>query len=269
MKTLKMWFFGALIISGTIAASAQGKKLLAGFKAGFGVPNLTTGAKSTPLNEDYSSRLGFYSGIVTELQTRKHFGLHAEINYSSQGGKRNGIQALPLPAEMQPLWNMLPYLGISTDGYMYADINSDAVLNYLEVPVMAKVMFDLSPKLKFYFNAGPYLGVMLHAKNLTSGISRIYVDKDGFIPIDMVLQLAEQPVIGQQDFTSDENIIDDVHRLNFGGQGAIGIGLMMRSGRLFIEGGGNYGLVPIQKDEANGTNKTGAGTITVGYLIQL
>ena len=98
---------------------------------------------------------------------------------------------------MKQLWDMLPYLGISTDGYMYADINSDAVLNYLEIPLMAKLFFDLGPKLKFYFNAGPYMGVILNAKNLTSGRSSIYVDKDGFIPIDMILQLAEQDFLLQ------------------------------------------------------------------------
>jgi hypothetical protein len=269
MKTLRIWLITALFIAGLLTVNGQSNKLYAGFKAGFGVPNLTTGAKSTPLNEDYSSRLGFYSGIVTEIQTRKHFGLHAEVNYSSQGGKRDGIQALPLPSEMKQLWDMLPYLGISTDGYMYANINSDAILNYLEIPIMAKLFFDLGPRLKFYFNAGPYMGVMLNAKNLTNGISRVYADKDGFIPIDMILQLAEQSPIGELDFSSNENIINDVHRLNFGGQGAIGIGLMMRSGKLFIEGGGNYGIVPIQKDAANGTNKTGAGTITLGYMFQL
>ena len=58
------------------------------FKAGFGIPSLTTGANSTPLSEDYASRLGFYGGFAAEMQTSKRFGLRAEINYSSQGGKR-------------------------------------------------------------------------------------------------------------------------------------------------------------------------------------
>ena len=57
--------------------------------------------------------------------------------------------------------------------------------------------------------------------------------------------------------------------LNFGGQAAVGLGLTMGSGKLFIEGGGNYGVVPIQKDAVNGTNKTGAGTVTLGYMFQL
>jgi len=42
----------------------------------------------------------------------------------------------------------------------------------------------------------------------------------------------------------------------------------MGSGKLFLEGGGNYGFIPIQKDDANGNNNTGAGTVTAGYLFQ-
>jgi hypothetical protein len=38
---------------------------------------------------------------------------------------------------------------------------------------------------------------------------------------------------------------------------------------IFIEGGGNYGFLNIQKGTANGKNETGAGTVAVGYAFWL
>lgn len=269
MKTRKNLIVLTLLFCPVLAANSQPGKFYAGFKAGAGIPNLTSGAKSTPLSENYKSRLGLYGGIISEFMTNDRFSLRAEINYSAQGGKREGVQALPLPAEMAPLWQMLPLLGITPDEYMYANIKSDAILNYLEIPFMAKFRFNLGSKLDFYLSTGPYMGILLNARNITSGSSSIYVDSDGFIPVDAILQLAEMPPLGRQSFDHDEDITGDVHRFNVGGQGAIGFGMTMGSGIFFLEGGGNYGFVPIQKDEANGLNHTGAGTITFGYLLKL
>ena len=269
MKTIRKWFILAFIICGICHTHAQSAKYYAGVKAGLGIPNLTTGSKSTPLSEDYSSRLGFYGGIVTEFQTNNWFGLRAEINYSSQGGKREGMQALPLSPEMEQLWQILPGFGITPDEYMYADIKSEAILNYLEIPIMAESAFSIGSRINFYLQAGPYLGLMLNAKNVTSGSSSIYIDKEGNLSVDAILQQAGMPLIGKQPFDHNEDITADIHRFNVGGQGAIGFGLMMDSGKFFIEGGGNYGFIPFQKDDANGTNNTGAGTVTIGYLLQL
>lgn len=253
------------VLSGMLSVSAQ-SKFSVGLKAGFGIPSLTAGSKTTPLSENYSSRFGFYGGLITELQTSEHFGFRAELNYSSQGGKRNGMQALPVSSDLATLWQMLPGFGVQTDGYMYASIKSEAILNYLEIPVMAKYRFKLGDKISFYAQAGPYIGIILNAKNVTSGTSSIYVDKAGQIPIDGILQQAQLPAIGQQSFDHTEKINSDIRRVNAGIQGALGFGLKVKTGEIFIEGGGNYGLIHIQKDDANGTNNTGAGTVVVGYL---
>lgn len=269
MKTKRNFIILVFVFCGILSSQAQQREFFAGVKAGLGIPNLTAGSITTPLSEGYASRLGFYGGIVTELHTGSHFGFRAELNYSSQGGKRDGLQALPLPAELEPLWQALSLFGITPDEYMYADITSEAILNYLEIPIMAKYRFSLSPRINFYMQAGPYMGFLVNAKNITSGSSAIYVDKGGNLPLDAILIVAQQPPMGDQSFDHTENITSDVHRFNIGGQGAIGFGLLMKSGQFFIEGGGNYGFLSIQKDEANGTNNTGAGTVTVGYLFNL
>jgi hypothetical protein len=266
MKTKINWLIIVFTLGCTLSIEAQSVKFYGGAKAGFGIPNLTAGSITTPLNKDYVSRYGFYGGIIAEIQTSKRLSFRTEINYSSQGGKRNGLQALPLDPQMALLWQALPLFGVTPDNYMYADINSEAILNYLEIPVMAKLTFSLAPRLGFYLQAGPYLGIMLNAKNITSGTSAIYIDSEGTLPIDAILQQAQFPTIGQQSFAHTENITPDVHRINVGGQGAAGFAYSMGSGKLFLEGGGNYGFIPIQKDDANGNNNTGAGTVTAGYL---
>jgi len=269
MKAKKILFILILAAGGFSSVVAQQSRFYAGIKAGLGIPNLTAGSTTTPLSEGYTSRFGFYGGLVSELRTSDHFGFRAELNYSSQGGLRDGMQAMPVYSELEPLWQMLPTMGVPTDGYMYADIKSEAILNYLEIPVMAKYRLNLGSKFSFYVQAGPYMGILLNAKNVTSGTSSIYVDKAGEIPVDAILQQAQQQPIGPQSFDHTENITSDIHRFNFGIQGAIGFGMKTRSGEIFLEGGGNYGFLQIQKDDANGTNNTGAGTVTLGYLFNL
>jgi hypothetical protein len=268
MKTKRNWVILILAFYCILSSHAQSVKYFAGLKTGFGIPNLTAGSKTTPLSKGYSSRIGYYGGLVAEIQTSSRFRLRAEINYSSQGGKRKGVQALPITSQLEPLWLALPLFGVTPDNYMYANIRSDAILNYLEIPLMAKFIFNLVPGVHFYLQAGPYLGILINAKNVTSGESFLYIDKDGTLTIDDILAQAQFPVIGQQSFDNTQNITSDVHRLNAGGQGAAGFEMDMGSGKLFLEGGGNYGFLSIQKDEANGTNNTGAGTVTLGYLYQ-
>ncbi len=268
MKTRMTWLILVVLFCGILSANAQPGKYSAGLKAGFGIPNLSAGSKTTPLSENYTSRYGFYGGFIGEMQVSKIFSLRGEINYSSQGGKRNGMQALPLTPELQLLWDNLPE-GIPHDNYMYADIKSEAIINYLEIPVLAKFTFEISSRIHFYMQGGPYMGILLNAKNVTKGSSSIFVDKAGTIPVDGILQQAGYPTIGSQSFDHTENITSDIHRFNVGGQGIAGFSYSTDSGRFFIEGGGNYGFIPIQKDNANGSNNTGAGTVTVGYLINL
>jgi hypothetical protein len=63
---------------------------------------------------------------------------------------------------------------------------------------------------------------------------------------------------------------DDIKKFNVGIQGGIGFSMRFENeSKLVFSAGGNYGFIPIQKDEANGKNNTGAATVTLGYLINL
>jgi|WetSurMetagenome_2_1015567.scaffolds.fasta_scaffold34022_3 hypothetical protein len=259
----------SFVLIGLVSVRAQSSRLFIGVKGGLGIPNLTAGSKTTPLSEGYASRTGFYGGVLGEFHTSKLFALRVEINYSSQGGVRKGMQALPLNSQLAQFWQALPNFGITPGDYMYAHIKSEALLDYLEIPILAKFTFALGSKINFYMQAGPYMGFLLHAKNVTSGSSPIFIDKAGNQPIDTYLQMAQLPAMGALSFDHTQDITSDINRFNMGGQGIVGFELGMGSGKLFIEGGGNYGFIPIQKDDANGTNHTGAGTVTVGYLFGL
>jgi len=62
----------------------------------------------------------------------------------------------------------------------------------------------------------------------------------------------------------------EIKKFNFGIQGGIGVSMLFANeSKLQFSIGGNYGFIPIQKDEANGKNNTGAATVTLGYMIIL
>jgi len=225
-----------------------------GFKAGLSIPNLTAGSSANPINSGYSSRLGGDGGIHLEFHLTKHFSVQPELRYSSQGGKKDGKQAFSVPPEMQPMFppGQAPQ-------YLYANYKSTAKINYLMLPILAKYHFDLSRQWDLYLAAGPFVSLVLSAKNITRGSSDIYLDE----------QQTQALPGGPQSFDRTEDIKDELHSFNAGIDGHIGIAYKWAHCSVFIEGGGNYGLINIQKGEVNGKNKTGAAVIVAGYAIRI
>ncbi len=249
MKKLSnlLWAISAVLIS-TIAANAQ---MYAGLKGGISIPNLTAGG-GNPVSSGWSSRLGPYFGAVGEYQLSTLFSIQAELNYSSQGGKKDGKQAIAT----SDFFNGQAPPG--TPKYVYANYTSVVRLNYIELPVMLHFNFDLGNTMVFFIGGGPYAGYLLNAKNINSGSSPVYEDKDETV------QLAPT-----QSFDSTQDITADIKRFNFGIQGGLGLAFKLGDNKLVLTGGGNYGFVNIQKNTDNGQNKTGAATVTLSYLFQL
>ena len=218
-----------------------------GVKGGICIPNLSAGSNNeNPLSNGYSSRTGSDFGVLATLQFSKWLSLQPEIIYSQQGGKHNGLQAIPNPYGSVP-------------PYFYADFKNTAKLNYLQVPIMARFDFRLQKKLNLYANAGGFTGFLLSAKSVSNGSSFIYADEAG-----------KQPVTpSAQSFDSTSDIKSSVHKFNAGVIGAIGFSYQFASGKIFIEGGGNYGFINIQKFKEDGKNYSGAATIHIGYLYRL
>lgn len=243
MKKITLFLFVLVNILSVEFAHSQNFTL--GLRGGISIPNLTAGgAEKNPLNTGYSSRLGPDFAIFGEYKISSLFSIEPMIEYSSQGGKKDGLQAFPNP------------MG-STPPYLYANFKSEAKLNYLLVPILAKFGWNLSSHspVRFYFDAGPFAGFLLSAHQVTSGSSIIYADPQGTIPASP----------SAQPFDANNNIKDQLNTFNFGVSGNLGFAYHFSKSNVFIEGGGNYGLLNIQKGTANGKNQTGAGTVAVGY----
>ncbi|QJB33093.1 PorT family protein [Chitinophaga oryzae] len=228
-----------------------------GAKAGLSIPNLTSGSSSNPINSGWSSRLGLDAGIHAEFHLTKRFSIQPEIRYSSQGGKKDGNQGFAPTPEMAGAFQQM---GQPVPPYLYATYKSEAKFNYLMVPVLAKYHFGFSPKWDLYVAAGPFVSFLLNGKNETSGTSQIFADDAHKQPLPF-------PAV---DFTRDQDIKNDLKKANFGISGHVGLAYHL-NGRsaIFIEGGGNYGFVKIQKDAKNGENNTGAGVVVLGYSYRI
>lgn len=250
MKKLILYPLSFLLF---ICLSAKAQNFALGLRGGISIPNLTGGGSSSenPLNTGYSSRFGPDFGVFGEFKFSKLFSVQPMLEYSSQGGKKDGFQALATPAEFA---QMFPPGQAPT--YLYASYNSEAKINYLMIPVLAKVGWDFkhSP-LRFYVDAGPFVSFLLSAHQVTSGQSQLYSDPN------KTQQLTQQP----QSFDANTDIKDQLHGTDFGIEGNIGLIYKLGLSSIFIEGGGNYGFLNIQKGTANGKNETGAATASIGY----
>lgn len=242
-----------LILSRLTAVNAQWE---IGARGGLSIPNLTAGgSQNNPLNTGYSSRLGPDFGVSGEYHFSTLFSLEGRVEYSSQGGKKDGMQALTTPDAIVQYYQSQ---NISPPPYLYANYKSEAKLNYLLIPVLAKFGWGLgagSPW-RIYAEAGPYLGFLLSAKQVTSGNSNLYADGAATEPLPG----------GAQSFDQTTDIKSQLHTTNFGIDGNIGLSYTVgKKNNIFVEAGGNYGFLNIQKGTANGKNNTGAAVATIGY----
>ncbi|HUI10660.1 MAG TPA: porin family protein [Bacteroidota bacterium] len=245
----------ALFVSGDDVYS---QSLYAGLKGGISIPSLRGG--NSEISEGYSSRMGPDAGVYIGDRLSDEFAIQVEAVYSSQGGKKDGMQLIPdgtLPAGTVPP-------GIS----LYANYNNETALNYLEVPVLLRYTMDAGGSLgisRVYFDAGPYVGFLLSATNRTGGVSSLYLDKSG---TPLLLPPAGQP-LPPMDFTATTDVSSDISKLNAGLTGGIGLAKSLGPGDLILDARGAYGLRNIQTDPKNGRNNTGNFVIALGYEMQL
>ena len=236
---------------------AQEQQNFAGIKGGICIPNLTAhGAGDNPLNTGYSSRLGPDVAIFWEQAITSNFSILPSIEYSSQGGKKKGYQPFPFPKEYS---GFFPPEEVPT--YLYADFKNEIQLNYLIFNVLAKFNVHLGESSPFivYAEVGPFGAYLISAKDVTSGTSLIYGDEQ-----------KQQPLISTTiSFDNKMDVKSDVHKGNFGIAGDVGFAYNFSNSRIFIEAGGNYGLLNIQKDETTGKNQIGAVIIRMGYAFSL
>lgn len=237
-----------LIVSNTSAQNSIG------IKGGISIPNLSAGSSvQNPLNSGYSSRLGPDFAIFHDLEISKIFSLVSQLEYSSQGGKKDGLQAFPFPPEFAQF-----FPPGQAPKYLYADYKSEAKLNYFMLGELAKFNWHLgNSNCSFYFDGGPFAALLISAHQVTSGSSVIYADE----------QMQQPLTPDAQSFDNKEDIKDSLHTGNFGVEADLGLSFSFGNSKIFIEGGGNYGFINIQKGSENGKNNTGAATVRIGYAV--
>jgi hypothetical protein len=247
------WFF---LLFFAPALAVNGQNFALGVRGGLSIPNLSTASgEQNPLNSGYKSRVGPQYGLSLEDRISTTFSLQVLAEYSSQGGKKNGLQAFPTPAQVAE-----EFPAGQAPTYLYANFNSTAKLNYLMIPVLAKFGWNLGQSpFRFYVDAGPFVSFLLSAKQVTTGQSEFYTDPSGTQPLPG----------GAQSFNKTTDIKDQLHSSNLGAEANAGLIYNIGKSSVFVEGGGNYGFLNIQKGSANGKNNTGAACVVVGYSIWL
>jgi hypothetical protein len=238
-----------IIISQVSYAQNKSNRNLIGLRAGLSVPNLSGG--NTPQSQGYTSRSGGGYGLFFTDKFTNNFAIQAELTYVNEGGVKVGMQQITDPAAPQNL-------------PLYANFKNEAIINYVEIPILAKYCLALSDNLQFYVDAGPYMGILAEAKTQTSGTSNIYLDEQGKIP----LTVNGEP-LPPQNFSNTQDIHSDIKSTNFGIMGSIGFSTRFLSNILSLDARGAYGLTKIQKDPANGENNVGYFLITLGYAIEI
>jgi hypothetical protein len=252
-----------ILTSGIVSSAREG--LSVGIKGGLSIPSLRAGESKNDWNKNYESRVGPYFGASVEIPLSRHWSLQPEINYAAQGGKRNGIQPMTIPAEYLDVFQA----AFKTDkDYLFATLRTVSRINYVQIPLLLRGHFALTSnnKLQFFAQAGPFVGYMVAAKQLVNSENlKVYLDAAGDKEIPEVLV---HNFFGKSIDTTI-NAKNDLYRFNTGIQGGVGFSYALGRGKVFIEGGGNYGLIYIQKGDEHGKNNIGAGTILLGYTLGL
>jgi len=313
MKLKSLLFSGAFALLFVTCVCGQSNVTI-GLRGGLTIPGFTGGA-GDPVSSNYSTATRLGAGVFAEFKLSELFSIQPMLEYSQEGAKRNGMQALiatgsdpQLAGAFTQAWQgalasapqlgMLSQLGLPADfptapQYLYANAKRNAKMDYLMLPVLAKFgwNFTKSSPWRVYVDAGPYIGLLVNAKNIVNINGSVYADKSGSaliqlpdavtsqIPPSMlptltgaVTQISEG-LAGEMagNLSGTQDFKDQLHTFNWGLEGNLGLQYQINHhNRVFFEVGGNYGLMNIQKSTGNGQylngkNNIGAATAMVGY----
>jgi hypothetical protein len=229
-------------------------KYTIGVFGGINIPRLS-GGKSNELSRDFTSRSGGAFGLTSSLNLGSNFSLRVDLMYSSEGGKRDGIQALDASS-----FNPLAPAGT----YFYAKYNNESILNYAEIPVMLKYFIPLNKSSRFFVDFGPFVGFLLNAKQKTSGSSIVYADRAETQAVTVDPQSGQ---VFPASFDASTDVTNSINPVNFGLTGGGGFSQIVSSGEIFIDVRGGYGITVIQKNKQDGTSHNGNLLIDLGYAL--
>lgn len=221
MKTMKKVIFSILIAGFALNASAQ-----VGIKAGLSFATIAERGEGFDFNDvETNAILAPVIGLTFDMNLSDIITIQPELIYTQLGGK-----------------NTYSVLGVQTV--------STYRINYLELPVLAKVTFGNADRtgLGFYLAAGPWIGYAL------SGKYKGVATANGSTLLEL-----------NRNYTFDD--ADDTKRLNYGMIGAVGLSF----GKAILDIRYNYGFNNLLDDDADNNNdnspvlQTRGVALTLGY----
>jgi hypothetical protein len=248
-------FFPALLFFIFTTKEGISQNLKLGMRGGLSLPNLSSSGGSD-VSKGYKTISGPDFGLVMNYTITHQVRIETGIEWSTQGGQKSGLQTIPASNELAQY-----FPAGSNVQYLYASFKSTVRLQYLMVPVLLKYMMNLdqADHWKLYWDGGLFGAYLITAKASAAGTSKVYFDKAETNPVG---SLAIH-------FDSTGDIKNQLHRVNFGIEGNIGILYHTDFVSVFAEGGANYGLINLQKSSQNGINHTGALIFRIGALFDL
>lgn len=246
-----------------------------GVKAGYSLGNLPD-PTSNIYSENYKTLGGIDFGFSGEYELSDQFSLLTEIQWVKRGGKRNGLQPIPVNFLLPQLQSIgigadalnqiIIFSGgvpLSNENPLYASFENESRINYIEVPVLLKLHFSKSKSWNFYLEGGPYVGFLVNAKQRGSGTSQFFVDAQGNMPLVIQNPLGTPPVIElpAQSFDETNEVSDQFNNFNFGLQGGLGVQKQIDDKYEVLFGTrASYGFLSVQEDSLLGTSNIGALT---------
>jgi len=224
MKCIKIFFIFTIIIifsnSILLAKGITGKGIMAGLNF-------------ADIRGEYvnftKNKLGFVAGGFLEYSINDKFALQPEIKFTMKGSK----------VEMK-------FHFVSEYGEVYSKTTAQLILNYLELPVLAKVKVPIE-NIKLILFFGTFIGINVGAN---SRENYIYWEKD-----------ENGDIIYQESYNINEDIKSDVNDIELGLIFGAGVNLSP-----FIIGFRyNLGITDIWKDSEGDSVKNSVFSLMLGY----
>ena len=255
-----------LLMAFMVISTSMAQETKVGVRLGIGLPNLES-TDDNIYSKDYSTVAGFDGGFFLDYGLTENFSIKTELVYARKGGEKNGMQAIPptqLDPQLEPLTQGAP---------VYASFDNEAVFSYIEIPVLAKYEWHLGDKWGVYGNAGPYVDFIISPKQKTSGMSQLYFDEAGTMPLQIVVNPQDPPQdwiivpLPAQDFTATTDINSDLANMDFGVMAGVGVSYALNdTSELLFDARGSYGFIPLQNDtDTYGTVHMGSFTFSLSY----
>ena len=209
--------------------------------------------KDLGLGDSFKSRVGFAGGVAFNLGVNEMFSIQPELLFIQKGFKAD----------------LTFDDGEGQEATIPLSINVS--INYIEVPVLAKVSFG-SETAKFFINAGPSIGIGLGGK------AKYSVPFLSFEGDTKFMDLGIGPIneSGFSDASPDWALNN---RIDFGVQFGAGAAFQLGSGQVVLDARYGLGLTSLYKEQTiagfsaiskdNLKSKNNVLAFTLGYMIPI